>query len=114
MWIVDSFACFTPGSLDADDLPQELLAQVMPALSSAISPWHAWLDPGAYVRHVDAVEALGACTVASAHGPVLSGGRLDDAFDRLRALAGSPLILTPGQELLDSLLEPTLAEAAEP
>ena len=103
LWIVDSFACFTPGSLDADDLPQELLAQVMPALSSAISPGHAWLDPGAYVRHVDTAGAR-----------YCAGGRLDDAFDRLRALAGSPLILTPRQELLDSLLEPTLAEAAEP
>jgi flavorubredoxin len=111
MWIVDSFACFTPGSLDAEEVPQDLLAQVMPALSSAISPWHAWLDPAAYRRHVHAVEALGASTVASAHGPVLRGGRLDDAFDRLRALAGMPIIPTAGQELLDSLLAPTLAEA---
>jgi flavorubredoxin len=111
MWIVDSFACFTPGTLDADEMPQELLAQVMPALNSAVSPWHAWLEPAAYIRHVDAVEALGASTVASAHGPVLRGERLDDAFDRLRAMAGAPIIPTPGQELLDSLLAPTLAEA---
>jgi flavorubredoxin len=111
MWMVDSFPCFTPGSLDADEMPQDLLSQVMPALSSAISPWHAWLDSAAYLRHVDAVEALGARTVASAHGPVLRGERLDDAFDRLRALAGTPVIPTPGQELLDALLAPTLAEA---
>ena len=111
MWIVDAFPCFTPGALDADEMPPQLLAQVMPALSSAISPWHAWLDPVAYTRHVTAVEALGASTVASAHGPVLRGERLDDAFDRLRALAGSPIMPTPGQELLDSLLAPTLAEA---
>jgi flavorubredoxin len=111
MWIVDSFPCFTPGTLDADEMPQELLAQVMPALSSAISPWHAWLDPAAFNRHVDAVEALGASTVASAHGPVLRGERLDDAFDRMRTLAAMPIIPTPGQELLDSLLAPTLAEA---
>jgi flavorubredoxin len=111
MWIVDGFACFTPGTLDADEMPQELLAQVMPALGSAISPWHAWLDGAAYARHVAAVEGLGASTVASAHGPVLRGERLDDAFDRLRALAGAPISPTPGQELLDSLLAPTLAEA---
>lgn len=111
MWIVDSFACFTPGTLDADEMPQELLAQVMPALSSAVSPWHAWLDPATFNRHVDTVEALGASTVASAHGPVLRGERLDDAFDRTRAMAAMPIIPTPGQELLDSLLAPTLAEA---
>jgi flavorubredoxin len=110
MWIVDSFPCFTPGTLDADEMPQDLLAQVMPALSSAISPWHAWLDPAAFNRHVDAVEALGAHTAASAHGPVLRGERLDDAFDRTRTLAAMPIIPTPGQELLDSLLAPTLAE----
>jgi len=111
VWMVDSFPCFTPGSLDADEMPQELLAQVMPALSSAISPWHAWLDTAAFTRHIDTVEAMGAQTAASAHGPVLRGERLADAFDRLRTLAGTPIIPTPGQELLDTLLEPTLAEA---
>ena len=108
MWAVDTFACFTPGPLDADELPQDLLASCMPALMSAISPWHSWLDRATYTRHVDAIEALGARTVASAHGPVLRGERLDDAFDRLRAMAGAPNILTPGQELLDALLAPTL------
>jgi flavorubredoxin len=111
MWIVDSFACLTPGSLDADELTPETLA-MMPALNSAVSPWHAWLDRAAYGRHVDAVEAFGATTVASAHGPVLRGERLDDAFDRLRGLAGAPIIPTPGQDLLDALIAPTLVEAA--
>jgi flavorubredoxin len=110
MWIVDTFACLTPGSLDADDLTPETLAQ-MSAMNSAVSPWHAWLDRAAYGRHVDSVEALGAKTVASAHGPVLRGERLDDAFDRLRSLAGAPIIPTPGQELLDLLIAPTLVEA---
>ncbi len=112
MWIVDSFACLTTGSLNADDLPQQMLAEMMPAFNSAVSPWHAWLDSATYGRHVDAVEAFGATTVASAHGPVLRGERLDDAFDRLRGLAGAPIIPTPGQELLDTLLAPTLVEAA--
>jgi len=111
MWIVDTFACLTPGSLDAHELPQELLAQSLPAMNSAVSPWHAWLDRAAYGRHIDAVEAFGARTVASAHGPVLRDGLLDDAFDRLRGLAGAPIIPTPGQELLDALLASTLVDA---
>ena len=111
MWIVDTFACLTPGALDAADLAPEQLAQ-MSAMNSAVSPWHAWLDRRSYARHVDAIEALGARTVASAHGPVLRCEQLDDAFDRLRGLAGAPIIPTPGQELLDSLIASTLAEAA--
>jgi flavorubredoxin len=110
MWIVDTFACLTPGALDAEDVPADVLAQ-MPAMNSAVSPWHAWLDRASYGRHVDAIEAFGATTVASAHGPVLRGERLDDAFDGLRGLAGAPIIPTPGQELLDALLAPTLVEA---
>ncbi|MBN8510779.1 MAG: MBL fold metallo-hydrolase [Burkholderiales bacterium] len=111
MWAVDSFACFTPGALDADALPADLLSGIT-ALGSAVSPWHAWLDRERYGRHVDTIEALGARTVASAHGPVLRGGRLDDAFDRVRALAGAPIVPLPGQELLDTLLAATMAEAA--
>jgi len=111
MWIVDSFACLTPGPLDADALSAEVLA-AMSAWNSAVSPWHAWLDREAYRRHVDAIERLGATTVASAHGPVLRGGALDDAFDRVRGLAGAPIIPTPGQELLDTLVASTLVEAA--
>jgi flavorubredoxin len=107
MWIVDTFACLTPGSLDADELDDERLA-TMSAMNSAVSPWHAWLDRLSYHRHVDAVERMGATTVASAHGPVLRGERLDDAFDRLRGLAGTPIIPMPGQELLDELIARTL------
>ena len=111
MWIVDTFACLTPGPLDADVLPADVLAS-MSTWNSAVSPWHAWLDRGIYRKHVDAVEQLGATTVASAHGPVLRGGALDDAFDRVRGLAGAPIIPTPGQELLDTLVATTLVESA--
>ena len=111
MWIVDTFACLTPGPLDARDLSRDQLAQ-MSAMNSAVSPWHAWLDRAAYGRHVDAVERFAASTVASAHGPVLRGEQLDDAFDRLRGLAGAPIIPTPGQELLDALIAPTRGRGA--
>jgi flavorubredoxin len=110
MWIVDTFACLTPGALEGEALSDEQLSQ-MSAMNSAVSPWHAWLDRSVYGRHVDAIEAFGARAVASAHGPVLRGAQLDDAFDRLRGLAGAPIIPTPGQELLDTLVATTLVEA---
>lgn len=110
MWIVDTFACLTPGSLDAEELTRDQLDQVR-AMNSAVSPWHAWLDRDAYGRHIASVEAFGARTVASAHGPVLRGSLLANAFAQLHGLAGVPIIPTPGQELLDTLIASTLVEA---
>ena len=109
MWIVDSFACLTPGTLDAAQMTAEQL-QGMAAMNSAVSPWHAWLDRGSYSRHVESVRAFGARTVASAHGPVLRGQALQQAFAELQTLAGAPIIPTPGQSLLDELIERMLAE----
>jgi len=105
MWIVDTFACLTPGAIfDACDLPRELIDEMIPAMNSAVSPWHQWLDPAAYRRHVDDVEAMGVLVAASAHGPVVSGPDVHHAFDLTREAAGRPNIPTPGQELLDQLL----------
>ena len=93
-------------------MPDDLLRASRSALNSPVSPWH----PG-WTRRATAGTSIpstpcGATTVASAHGPLLSGDAIDDAFDRLRALAGAPIIPTPGQELLDELIAPTLDDAA--
>ena len=109
MWIVDSFACLTPGNLDVHDLPHDLVQESMPAMNSLVSPWHQWLDPAAYRRHVDDVEALGVLAVASAHGPVVTGDAIHEAFDVVRRLAGQPIIPAPGQDLLDDLITQVLA-----
>jgi flavorubredoxin len=108
MWIVDTFACLTPGTLDVHELPRDLLEESMPAMNSLVSPWHQWLDPAAYGRHVDEVEAVGVLTVASAHGPVLTGDAIREAFQVVRRLAGQPILPAPGQELLDQLIDQVL------
>jgi flavorubredoxin len=110
-WVADTFACLTPGSLDVHDLPVDHVEEQLPAMNSIVSPWHQWLDPVAYGRHVDEVEALGLLTVASAHGPVVTGDAIHRAFDVVRGLAGRPNIPTPGQELLDELVAGALAGA---
>jgi flavorubredoxin len=113
MWIVDSFACLTPGAVhDVHDLPREFVEENLPAMNSLVSPWHQWLDPAVYARHVDDVEALGVLAVASAHGPIMTGDAIHQAFDSVRALAGRPNIPAPGQELLDDLVGRILAGAA--
>lgn len=111
MWIVDTFACLTPGSLDVHDLARDHVAEQLPAMNSLVSPWHQWLDADAYRRHVDEVEAMGVLTVASAHGPVLTGDAIHQAFDVVRDLAGKPIVPGPGQELLDELVAGALAGA---
>ena len=83
----------------------------MPAMNSLVSPWHQWLDPAAYRRHVDQVEGLGVLTVASAHGPIITGDAVREAFDVVRGLAGQPIIPAPGQELLDEVINQMLAAA---
>jgi hypothetical protein len=47
--------------------------------------------------------------VASAHGHVLRGDDIHDAFDRVRSMAGQPRMAPPGQSLLDQLLAPAIA-----
>jgi hypothetical protein len=87
------------------------VAENLPAMNSLVSPWHQWLDPVAYGRHVDEIEAMGLLTVASAHGPVMTGDAIHQAFDVVRGLAGQPTIPSPGQELLDEMVAGALAAA---
>ena len=109
LWAVDSFAALTPGALHhVADIPDEMYDETFQLLNSLVSPWHQWLDPVAYGRHVDSVQALAPVAVASAHGPILTGGAVADAFDRVRAMAGRPIVPPPGQELLDELIASTL------
>jgi flavorubredoxin len=113
MWAVDSFAALTTGAVyEAPDLPSDLYDQSFALFNSLISPWHTWLDPDRYRRHVDTVEAIAPTAIASAHGPVLRGSFITDAFDRVRALAGAPIVPPPGQETLDALVAQALATAA--
>lgn len=109
MWSVDSFAALTIGAVhQLEELPRDLYDESFVMFNSLVSPWHEWLDPTTYNRHVDTVEALGPQVVASAHGPVLQGMAVHDAFDRVRALAGQPRVAPPGQVVLDELLSGAL------
>lgn len=113
MWAVDSFAALTTGAVyDAGELPTELYDESFRLLNSLVSPWHQWLAPETYGRHVSTIEAIGATTIASAHGPVLTGPAIPDAFARVRSMAGQPIVPAPGQEMLDQLLAQAIASEA--
>ena len=110
LWAVDTFAAATTGAVHrVEDIPKELYDETFMLFNSMVSPWHQWLDPKRYDQHVDAVEALAPSAVASAHGAVLTGNAIHDAFDRVRTLAGAPRLAPPGQELLDEILANTIA-----
>jgi flavorubredoxin len=110
LWAVDSFAALTTGAVhEVEEVPKDLYDESFQLFNSMISPWHEWLDPAAYNRHVDTVEGLRPDVVASAHGHVLRGGDIHDAFDRVRTLAGQPRIAPPGQSALDELLATVMA-----
>lgn len=110
MWAVDSFAALTTGLVDdATDVPADLYDGSFELFNSLVSPWHQWLDPAVYSRHVDAVEALAPTAIASAHGAILRGRSIADGFARVRRMAGRPNVQPPGQETLDQLIELALS-----
>jgi flavorubredoxin len=105
LWSVDSFAALLTGAeYEHGDVPAEMYDETFRLFNSLISPWHQWLDVEKYRRHVDAVAALDPVATASAHGPVLRGAAIADAFDRVKAMAGEPIMQPPGQEMLDELV----------
>jgi flavorubredoxin len=110
LWAVDAFGALTPGAVHhVEDVPRDLYEHSFIELNSLVSPWHQWLDHDLYGRHVDSVEALQPTAVASAHGPILTGGAITDAFNRIRRMAGEPRVVLPGQSALDELLAGVLA-----
>jgi flavorubredoxin len=113
LWAVDSFGSLLPGAVfEGDDVPNDLYEMSFVALNTWNTPWIEWVDRDRYAAHVRETSALGATVVASAHGPVLRGSRIDDAFRRTLDLAGTAPVPQPGQELLDLLVASVLGATA--
>jgi flavorubredoxin len=112
--VVDSFAALTTGAVHRrDEVPDDLSDETFPLFSSLISPWHQSLDPVEYGNHIDSVAALRTGAIASAHGPILTGDQIDDAQQRIRALAGQPrLVLHQGADL-DEFVTAAITSADE-
>lgn len=105
LWSVDSFAALSTGAgYEHADVPPDLYDETFRLLNSLVSPWHQWLDRDRYAAHVREVARLEPVATASAHGPVLRGDAIEDAFARVIAMAGQPIVAPPGQPLLDELV----------
>jgi flavorubredoxin len=113
LWAVDSFGALFPGATyDVEDIPADLYDGSFAALNSWNTPWLEWVDRDRYAAHVATTATLDLDVVVSAHGPVLRGHHVADAFARTLALAAAPPVPQPGQAMLDDLLRAVLGAAA--
>lgn len=104
LWAVDTFGAMVQGAvLEADDADPDLYAGTFDAMNTWNTPWLE-VDPARFAAHVHTSATLPMQAVASAHGPVLRGDRIGEAFARTASLAAQPALPTPGQSLLDELL----------
>ena len=105
LWAVDTFGALVQGPvLEAEDADPELFAFSFDAMNTWNTPWLEWVDTERFAAHVQTTASLPLEAVASAHGPILRGDRIADAFARTSALAAQPFLPTPGQPALDELL----------
>ena len=105
LWAADAFGSLSPGAvLERSEVPDDLYDASFPLLNGWNTPWMEWVDAQRYAAHVATTRTLPLEVVASAHGPVLRGGQIDDAFGRTLALAAQPIPPMPGQDALDALV----------
>lgn len=112
LWAVDTFGALVQGAvLEADDADPRLYEQSFEAMNQWNTPWLEWVDPQRFAHHLDQTATLALDAVVSAHGPVLRGDKIADAFAMTAALAGRPTLPTPDQSMLDQLLAAFAAAA---
>jgi flavorubredoxin len=107
LWAVDAFAtpCSTAVEASVDELEPGAWRDGMAMFAHhAIAPWLELVDDGRFRRHVEQVRAMGATTIASAHSPLITGGRVDEAFDLLVDLPNVEVPPAPDQSVLDEVL----------
>jgi len=105
MWAADAFGSLFPAAVyDLADMPPDLYDASFALMNGWNTPWLEWVDVERFTAHVEQSRALAPEVIVSAHGPVLRGREIDDAFRRTLALAAQPIAPTPGQETLDQLL----------
>jgi flavorubredoxin len=105
LWAVDTFGALVQGAvLEADDADPVLYEQSFAMMNQWNTPWLEWIDPARFAGHLEQTALLPLDAVASAHGPVLRGDRIGQGFAATQALAGQPVMATPGQPMLEQLL----------
>jgi flavorubredoxin len=106
-WGVDAFACPMPGEpmSNVSELPPEFWAEGMAMFCHhALSPWLTLVDPQRYAEYCNKIQALGMDTIATAHSPLITKDKIEDAFALTRDLPNVTPPPQPDQNVLDAVL----------
>jgi flavorubredoxin len=104
-WASDAFAApVLKANEDVNELDSEFWSQGFSMVQSLISPWHTMLDETRYNKAIDRVAELKLSAIASGHSPLLTGKRIEEAFELLRKLPSQPEAQQPGQADLEAML----------
>lgn len=109
-WAVDAFAapCSMAVEESVDQLdPEAWRAGMATFAHHAVAPWLSLVDTGRYRSSVEAVRALGATTIASAHSPLIPSIMVEPAFDLLADLPNVSVPAAPDQSVLEVIVAGT-------
>jgi flavorubredoxin len=112
-WASDCFA--TPllqANEDVNELDAEFWQQGFYMANSMGAPWVHQADPARFNKAVDRIAELNLSAIAGAHTPIISGPRINEAFELLRKLPGMPEALQPTQADLEAMIAAMTAPAA--
>lgn len=87
-WAADCFGAPVPEFVpEADDVPAAEWRAGFLMLHRMLAPWHTMLDHRRYATAaIDRLQQMPITTIAGAHGPVVRGSRITEAFRMLREL----------------------------
>ena len=114
-WAVDCFATPVPGGEGAEQLARDVSeldddfwthGMTMFALN-ALAPWLRLVDPERFGAEVGRLSELQISTIISAHSPAITGSKIADSLQKMRALAGAECPPAPDQAVLELILAAT-------
>ncbi len=114
-WAADCFAsALTAPVDDAADLDLSFWQDSFVHEHRSYAEWLPLVDHARYDRQVRRSERLEPASIASAHGPVLRGELVAEAFRLLHEIAASGPVPAPGPSVLGLMIEELAAAKVPP
>ena len=113
-WASDCYATPVPSATPVvGDLDPHSWREGFGMFQAWNSPWVSMLDAGQFGRACDSIERLGVTTIATAHGPTITGSDVARAHAMLRAMPDTVVPPQPGQLVLDEIVAALTAASQE-